>query len=74
MHRSYLHNVYNKGSFVFILMLLVDDDFVAGTNVVAVEPLVGIFHLFEPLQIPQVLVNIKQTHFRCRKSNDSLQP
>lgn len=47
---------------VLQLMLLIDDDFVAGANIVAVQSLVGIFHLLEALQVAQILINVEQSH------------
>lgn len=41
------------------LVFLIDNNFISGANVVAVQPFVGIFHLFEPLEISQFLVDIK---------------
>lgn len=52
------HKRYLRGA-VLLLMLLVDDDFVTGANIVAVKPFVWILHLFQTLKVTQVLIDVE---------------
>lgn len=56
-----------------LLALLVDDDLVTCGNVVAVQLLVRILHLFGALVVAQILIHIVQAHLGGRNVHKTLQ-
>lgn len=55
------------------LTFLIDDDLVAGADVVAVQLLVRILHLLRTLVIAQILVDVKQSHLGRSNVHNFLQ-
>lgn len=54
--------------------LPLDDDLIAGAYVVAVQHLVRVLHLLQPLQIAKVLIDVVQPHPGGRHIEQPLQP